>query len=111
MGFSLIDVLNFIYETFGYYKEYSFSIDTSVNKISISDISNNVTGYKFKYLNEKKNMLTLIYMDDTEIIFRPSGTESSLKVYIKVNNKPSEEMALYFLNRYLKVARDICVNV
>ena len=56
-------------------------------------------------------MLTLIYMDDTEIIFRPSGTESSLKVYIKVNKKPSEEMALYFLNKYLKVARDICVNV
>ena len=111
LGFSLIDVLNFIYETFGYYKEYSFSIDTSINKISISDISNNVTGYKFKYLNEKKNMLTLIYMDDTEIIFRPSGTESSLKVYIKVNNKSSEEMALYFLNKYLKVARDICVNV
>ncbi len=109
-GKTLIDVLNDIYEEFGYYKEtvksYTFEGKAGLEKIahimdmfrnSLPDSLGNSEIVRFEdYLlglshegdRESKlefpsmNMLRLILDDESWVCIRPSGTEPKLKLYI-----------------------------
>ena len=109
-GKSLLDVLDDIYDKFGYYSNEVQSIVLEgldgANKIKriMETIRNNpieeVIGLKVKnivdYLNDdtglsKSNVLKYYLEDDSWFVLRPSGTEPKIKLYLNVIEKSKKE--------------------
>jgi phosphomannomutase len=88
---TLINVLDELYQEFGYYGEKTISFQTNEN-FSFLNVLNKMVNIRFQSINLTSNMLVLEYRDETEIIFRKSGTEPKIKVYIKVLGESKEEM-------------------
>ncbi len=95
---TLINILDELYQEFGYYGEKTMSFETNEN-FSFLNVLNKMANIRFKSINLNSNMLVLEYRDETEIIFRKSGTEPKIKVYIKVFGKSKEDME-YKLAKY-----------
>ena len=109
-GKTLLDVLDDIYDKFGYYSNEVQSIVLEgldgANKIKriMETIRNNpieeVIGLKVKnivdYLNDdtglsKSNVLKYYLEDDSWFVLRPSGTEPKIKLYLNVIEKSKKE--------------------
>ncbi|GBF12146.1 phospho-sugar mutase [Tepidibacillus infernus] len=107
-GKSLLDILDEVYQRFGYYKEDLVSITLKgiegSNKIKeiVTSFRENppkeLIGMKVKSVEDyllspmglpKSNVLKIIFEDDAWIAIRPSGTEPKLKFYFSmVSNSP-----------------------
>ncbi|MFZ7121888.1 MAG: phospho-sugar mutase [Eubacteriaceae bacterium] len=113
---SLLDVLNEIYEKYGYYKEHLQSIKLSglegskrIDKIMNyfrDDLNLDIKGFDVEYINDykksislnmlikeenviqlpKSNVLKYISVDGSWFALRPSGTEPKLKIYYSVRD-------------------------
>lgn len=114
---SLIDHLNSLYETYGYYydKVISFSLDPLTGQEEISKIMNTLrtnkltklSTYKIAkiedYLEErenftKSNVLRYIFEDGSFIAIRPSGTEPKYKIYYSITEKDKNRALIKFDN-------------
>lgn len=111
LGKTLIDVLNQVYETYGYYVEETLNINLSgiEGKKRIDTIMNYVRVNRLSIKNKEivqiddvlkqqtwrktgietlpfpvSNVLKYYYRDGSWIVFRPSGTEPKLKIYMSV---------------------------
>lgn len=115
---TLIDKLNELYNTYGYYydKVISYSLDSLTGKEQINKIMNNLRkenldnlcSYKIKRIEDyetgyldfpKSNVLRFILEDDSFIAIRPSGTEPKYKIYFSIKEKSQEKA----LNKYQKI--------
>lgn len=89
---TLVDELEKLYKKYGYHKEKTYSIPM-LNSFPLLNIINwvgeSVIG--FNNLTLKNNVLFLDFKDKTSLIFRMSGTEPKMKVYIKVVGETDEE--------------------
>jgi phosphoglucomutase len=111
LGKTLIDLLNQVYETYGYYVEETLNINLSgiEGKKRIDTIMNYVRVNRLSIKNKEivqiddvlkqqtwrktgietlpypvSNVLKYYYRDGSWIVFRPSGTEPKLKIYMSV---------------------------
>lgn len=138
-GKTLVDVLNEIYEEYGYYKDgiSNIALKGLEGKAKINEIMDyfrnneiklegyniiHIEDYKesvgYDYPNGKKEKLTLpksnvlkFYLDNNNwFVLRPSGTEPKLKVYYEVVNK-SEEETLNTLEDLKSKVLDIVNNI
>lgn len=119
-GKNLVEVLNDLYEEYGYFMEDLFSIELEgiegterisriMDNFRLNHIVNVDDMYLDKlidYLNDdtslpKSNVLKYIYQDGSWYGIRPSGTEPKLKIYIYSNDenkKRAEEKILALKN-------------
>lgn len=107
---TLIDQLNSLYETYGYYydKVVSYSLDPLTGKEEIDKIMNalrtnelqSLSNYKIVKTEDykkdipsfpKSNVLRYIFEDRSFIAIRPSGTEPKYKIYYSLVAKNKEE--------------------
>ncbi len=124
-GITLIDYLDLIYEEYGYYKEGLKNIfvqgvegKEKITKLMtyfkeeplvlenktililedyIKETQTNLkTGKVNKLQFPQSQMLKIIYVDQSWIAFRPSGTEPKLKVYYSLNASSQQELVLAF---------------
>ncbi len=123
MNKTLIDVLYEIYEKYGYYKEFTQSINfkgidgnTKMNSVLSYFRSNdiklktiNITD-KIDYLKDtdlpKTNMIKFSDDLDNWFILRPSGTEPKLKIYYGINSN-SLEKSNQLLNNLIEEVKEI----
>lgn len=126
---TLVDVLNLIYQRYGYYHEDQISITykgkdgmekikttmANLRKQPVTQIAGmNVTEVKdyLKGIDElpATDVYKLILSDESWIVFRPSGTEPKLKCYLSVVSETSEEglKKITAIKEYLR--RDILTN-
>ncbi|MDI6451974.1 phospho-sugar mutase [Peloplasma aerotolerans] len=117
-GQTLIDYLDEIYQTYGYYYEYTASFMfqglsgiekmnqmmdhyrknppqiESKKLLAYDDIISSIrfeNGVETKLDYPKSNVLKYYYEDNTWIVFRPSGTEPKLKVYLGTKDQSMEK--------------------
>ncbi len=124
-GLTLVDVLNGLYEKYGYYSEITHSLTLSgmegmqkikdciayVKKTDIDEILGIKVTKKIDYSKGvdslPKSDVVKFYLEDTGwIVFRPSGTEPKLKIYISVKDdsvKTAEELNLNLFNEMKKL--------
>lgn len=122
-GKSLAEVIDGLYEEFGYYlnQTYSFEFDGAVGMQKMSDIMTavrdntpkNIAGYDVVKVSDyllrketdvatgsvtdidlpKSNVIALHLADDNAVIIRPSGTEPKIKLYITSVGKDKDNAA------------------
>lgn len=123
LGKSLIEVLNELYEKYGYYKESLESLVfegvTGFEKMQniMKDFSENppkeVAGHKVvKFVDynkgvaglPKSNVLEFNLEGDTTVVIRPSGTEPKLKIYylVKGDSIEADEALIEELKAFFK---------
>lgn len=109
-GYTLLDRLDKIYETYGYHydKVVSYNLDSLNGSNQINEIMTylrelslkNLAGYQITkiedYLKDipgfvKSNVLKFIFDDGTFIAIRPSGTEPKYKIYYNIVDKNKEK--------------------
>ena len=107
---TLIDKLNELYNTHGYYydKVVSYSLNPLTGKEKITEIMNtlrnsnltNIANYKIKEVQDylkgykdypKNNVLRFVFEDDSFIAIRPSGTEPKYKIYYSIKESTKEK--------------------
>lgn len=131
---TLIDYLDHIYQTFGYYYEYTQSITlkgiSGVEKISkimdyyrlnppllhqkkllyVDDILKGVRvkgGVVMELDYPTSNVLKYVYENDTWIVFRPSGTEPKIKIYYGTKGKSMSDAKAFVDGINQKIKQDI----
>lgn len=122
-GKSLAEVIDGLYEEFGYYlnQTYSFEFDGAAGMQKMSDIMTavrdntpkNIAGYDVVKVSDyllrketdvatgsvtdidlpKSNVIALHLADDNAVIIRPSGTEPKIKLYITSVGKDKDNAA------------------
>ena len=122
-GKSLAEVIDGLYEEFGYYlnQTYSFEFDGAAGMQKMSDIMTavrdntpkSIAGYDVVKVSDyflrketdvatgsvtdidlpKSNVIALHLADDNAVIIRPSGTESKIKLYITSVGKDKDNAA------------------
>lgn len=122
-GKSLAEVINGLYEEFGYYlnQTYSFEFDGAAGMQKMSDIMTavrdntpkSIAGYDVVKVSDyflrketdvatgsvtdidlpKSNVIALHLADDNAVIIRPSGTEPKIKLYITSVGKDKDNAA------------------
>lgn len=122
-GKSLAEVIDGLYEEFGYYlnQTYSFEFDGAAGMQKMSDIMtavrdntpNSIAGYDVVKVSDyflrketdvatgsvtdidlpKSNVIALHLADDNAVIIRPSGTEPKIKLYITSVGKDKDNAA------------------
>ena len=122
-GKSLAEVIDGLYEEFGYYlnQTYSFEFDGAAGMQKMSDIMTavrdntpkSITGYDVVKVSDyflrketdvatgsvtdidlpKSNVIALHLADDNAVIIRPSGTEPKIKLYITSVGKDKDNAA------------------
>lgn len=122
-GKSLAEVIDGLYEEFGYYlnQTYSFEFDGAAGMQKMSDIMTavrdntpkNIAGYDVVKVSDyllrketdvatgsvtdidlpKSNVIALHLADDNAVIIRPSGTEPKIKLYITSIGKDKDNAA------------------
>ena len=120
-GKSLLDVLRDLYAEYGYCLNttYSFEFEGEAGMKKMADIMSNIRSNTPDNIGEKKvlsvldyeksleknietgeeklinlpksNVIKLLLEDYASIVFRPSGTEPKLKIYISISAKDKEE--------------------
>ena len=106
-GKTLIDVLNELFEEYGYYKEKGISVVleglegqkrikrmmvefrtklVEITDYNIQEKTNLITGEKSKIDIEKTDAIKFAYEDGSWYTLRPSGTEPKIKLYIYVKD-------------------------
>ena len=99
---TLYDYLQSLYETYGSYREKVFLFPLTEGKMeSIREnhpkqfFDKKVT-HTIDYLEEtplpKSNVLQFRLEDGSKLIFRPSGTEPKIKVYLSLKNQSADEL-------------------
>ncbi len=107
---SLLQRLNELYDTHGYYydKVISYSLDPLAGKEKINNIMNtlrnskltNIANYQLKEIEDyligfkdfpKNNVLRFIFKDGSFIAIRPSGTEPKYKIYYSLVESSKEK--------------------
>lgn len=131
---TLIDYLDHIYQTFGYYYEYTQSITlkgiSGVEKISkimdyyrlnppllhqkkllyVDDVLKGVRvkgGVVMELDYPTSNVLKYVYENDTWIVFRPSGTEPKIKIYYGTKGKSMSDAKAFVDGINQKIKQDI----
>lgn len=107
-GISLIDKLNELYKTYGYYSNYlnSYSFEGAKGFYHMQELMNNFRtdfanfgAYKIEkvidynngiYGLPKSNVLKMFLTDGITLVIRPSGTEPKIKVYISIKGDSIE---------------------
>ena len=107
-GISLIDKLNELYKTYGYYSNYlnSYSFEGSKGFYHMQELMNNFRtnfanfgAYKIEKVIDynnginglpKSNVLKMFLTDGITLVIRPSGTEPKIKVYISIKGDSIE---------------------
>ena len=91
-GKTLIDRLNKLYKKYGYFLEntLSFPLTKEVNLLELTEIfkDHHILFNNFRYSD---GALEINTYDKTSLIFRKSGTEPKMKVYIRVYNDKKEK--------------------
>lgn len=135
-GKSLAEVIDGLYEEFGYYlnKTYSFEFSGAVGMQKMADIMSSVresspaeiSGYKVTKISDyllssekdlvagtdavidlpKSNVIALNLEGDNAVIIRPSGTEPKIKLYITAVGKDKEN-ALSICDNLVASAKEI----
>ena len=135
-GKSLAEVIDGLYEEFGYYlnKTFAFEFEGAAGMQKMADMMTSVrenipaevNGYKVlkvsDYLLKKEkdmqtgakeditlptsNVITLNLEGDNAVIFRPSGTEPKIKLYVTAVGKDKDD-ALAVCDGLVKSAKDI----
>ncbi len=115
-GLNLIQVLNQIYEKYGFVSSGSIVLniksDNHLENITNSFTNLKITGTKFVDYNhgirsiEPNNMLTYEFDDQSWIALRPSGTEPKIKIYLFFINK-SKEKANQNYNKYFDLLSNL----
>lgn len=119
-GLTLLDVLNHLYEKYGYCLNRQFSYDfegaegflkmqkimdsfrhseqsafSGMKVLAISDYQNSVTKYQDGTEEiidlPKSNVIKFLLKGDSTLVIRPSGTEPKMKVYMSVSAGSREE--------------------
>lgn len=133
-GMTLIDYLESIYQTYGYYYEYTQSITlkgiSGVEKISkimdyyrqnppvlhqkkliyYDDILKGVSvkdGIETSLDYPVSNVLKYVYENDTWIVFRPSGTEPKIKIYYGTKHRSMADAKAFVDGINQKIKQDI----
>ena len=107
-GISLIDKLNELYKTYGYYSNYlnSYSFEGAKGFYHMQELMNNFRtdfanfgAYKIEKVIDynngidglpKSNVLKMFLTDGITLVIRPSGTEPKIKVYISIKGDSIE---------------------
>lgn len=126
MGISLVQMLNQLYEKYGYFKEalQSITFEGASGAKKMADLMENlrtnapkeIAGFKVMDVKDykagignlpKSNVLEFNMEDDINVLVRPSGTEPKIKMYYLVKGS-SEEAGAKIVSALEDYFTDVC---